>query len=101
MVFSQPLKNLITKSRKILFLGSKAAAVAVSRFSRQCAILNISDPYRFPRPVTGTPLLPFATNIGNRQQHRIIIVLRLPITIRRILPTQADEGLLEAILCRL
>jgi hypothetical protein len=30
----------------------------VSRLSRQCGILNISQPYRPPRPVTGTALLP-------------------------------------------
>jgi hypothetical protein len=30
----------------------------VSRLSRQCGILNISQPYRPPWPVTGTALLP-------------------------------------------
>jgi hypothetical protein len=29
----------------------------VSRLSRQCSILNISQPYRPPRPVTGIALL--------------------------------------------
>jgi hypothetical protein len=29
----------------------------MSRLSRQCAILNISQPYRPPRPVTGITLL--------------------------------------------
>jgi hypothetical protein len=32
----------------------------VSRMSRQCGILNISQPYRPPRPVTGIALLYFA-----------------------------------------
>jgi hypothetical protein len=29
----------------------------VNRLSRQCGILNISQPYKSPRPVTGTALL--------------------------------------------
>jgi hypothetical protein len=31
--------------------------LTVSRLSRQCDILNISQPYRSPRPVTGLALL--------------------------------------------
>jgi hypothetical protein len=34
----------------------------VSRLSRQCGILNISQPYRPPRPVTGIALLYQASN---------------------------------------
>jgi hypothetical protein len=48
-----------------MFLGSKVRpvrkadnlATSVSRMSRQCGILNISQPYRPPRLVTGIALL--------------------------------------------
>jgi hypothetical protein len=33
------------------------ASSSMSRFSRECEILNISQPYRIARPVTGTALL--------------------------------------------
>jgi hypothetical protein len=48
-----------------MFLGSKVQRVrkadnlppSMSRLSRQCGILNISQSNRLPRPVTGTALL--------------------------------------------
>jgi hypothetical protein len=60
--FTRALTEIITKSINVLFLGSRARPVhglitsppSVGRLSRQCGILNISHPYRLPRPVTGT-----------------------------------------------
>jgi hypothetical protein len=56
-------RNGYQKQEK-MFLGSRAWPVrkadnltAVSRLSRQYGIINISKPYRPPRPVTGTALL--------------------------------------------
>jgi hypothetical protein len=56
---SQPLTEINTRNRKLMFLGSKVTILlpSVSRLSRQCGILNISQPYRPPGPDTGIALL--------------------------------------------
>jgi hypothetical protein len=55
--FTQPLTEMSTRSREIMFLGSRADNLtAICEPIRQCEILNISQPYRPPRPVTGLVL---------------------------------------------
>jgi hypothetical protein len=44
---------------KVLLQVASISQLTVSRLSRQCAIPNISQPYRPPRPVTGIALLFF------------------------------------------
>jgi hypothetical protein len=66
--FTQPLTEMNTRNEKIImFLGVKCGGCvglttlppSVSRLSRQCGIINISQPYRPPRAVTGIALLFF------------------------------------------
>jgi hypothetical protein len=61
-----------TRSRKIMFLGSRVQPVRgadnltaiCEPISRRCGILNISQPHRPPRPVTGIALLYILTITG-------------------------------------
>jgi hypothetical protein len=49
----------------------------VSRLSRQCEILNISQPYRPPRPVTGTALLlRLMENLSRRRLNTLLVFQR-------------------------
>jgi hypothetical protein len=65
--FTQPLTEMRTWSRKVIFLGSRALPVRKTEnltavfelISRQYGILNISQPYRPPQPVTGVALASF------------------------------------------
>jgi hypothetical protein len=65
--FTQPLTEMSTRSWKESLLGSELGLCvrpttlppSVSRLSRQCKILNISQPYRPLRYVTGIAILFF------------------------------------------
>jgi hypothetical protein len=48
----------------------------VSRLSRQCRILNISQPYRPPRPVTGIALLSFHATVPRGREINLISYFR-------------------------
>jgi hypothetical protein len=44
---------------------------SVSRLSRQCEILNISQPYRPLRPVTGIGVILYVDDVGISQETRL------------------------------
>jgi hypothetical protein len=53
----QKHKNNVSGGNSGWCIGLTNLPPSVSRLSRQCEILNISQPYRPPRPVTGIALL--------------------------------------------
>jgi hypothetical protein len=66
--FTHALTEMSTRSRRNNVSGEKSSdrgarltklPPSVSRFSRHCGILNISQPYRPPWPITGVALLLF------------------------------------------
>jgi hypothetical protein len=49
-------------------MADKLTTICVTRLSRQCGILNISQPYRSPRPVTGIVFLFYFTFYDIKQK---------------------------------
>jgi hypothetical protein len=101
VVYSASKRNEYHKQKNNTFIGSRERPMRRQttlppsgiRFSGQCEILNISQPYRIPQPVAGTALLLITStvetaslnNLRNNVQrpvifkHSLLIFLNMPL----------------------
>jgi hypothetical protein len=74
MGFTRPLTEMSTRSRKIMFLGSKLRTMRradnLAAIREQCWILDISQPYRLPRPVAEIVLTPWSESASELYRPR-------------------------------
>jgi hypothetical protein len=91
---TQPLTEMITRNILGMFLGVKhgrrlgltTLPPPMSQLSRKCGNLNISQPFRPPRPVTGIPLVYFSLpmlwkSVCNLYPHMTEIFLQIDLVI--------------------
>jgi hypothetical protein len=55
--YQKHTNNVSGRVERGLYVGMTTLPQSMSRLSRQCGILNISQPYRPPQPVMGIALL--------------------------------------------